>query len=232
MSNNFGLRIGIEGERDFKQALRDINQSFKVLGSEMQLVTSKFDKNDKSIAALSARKGVLNKEIEEQNKKISTLKAALDNAASSFGENDKRTQNWQIALNKAEAELNNMERELGKTEQALDDVGDEMESTAKHSGRLGDEVEKTGEIADDAGGRFEALGGILKGVGVAMCTAMAAIGAAAATAGRQMYNMAKDAAEFGNEINQTSMQLGMSRQSVQEWDYVLSQNGASLYNLS
>ena len=31
---DFGLRIGIEGERDFKNALRDINQAFKVLGSE------------------------------------------------------------------------------------------------------------------------------------------------------------------------------------------------------
>ena len=40
MADNFGLKIGIEGEKQFKQALADINQSFKVLGSEMQLVTS------------------------------------------------------------------------------------------------------------------------------------------------------------------------------------------------
>lgn len=40
MADNFGLKIGVEGERDFKKALSDINQSFKVLGSEMQLVSS------------------------------------------------------------------------------------------------------------------------------------------------------------------------------------------------
>ena len=51
MADNFGLKIGIEGEREFKKALSDINQSFKVLGSEMQLVTSQFDKNDKSVGA-------------------------------------------------------------------------------------------------------------------------------------------------------------------------------------
>ena len=33
--------------------LKDINQSFKVLGSEMQLVSSQFDKQDKSIEALT-----------------------------------------------------------------------------------------------------------------------------------------------------------------------------------
>lgn len=64
MPDDFGLRIGIEGERDFKNALRDINQSFKVLGSEMQLVSSQFDKNDQSMEAFTARNEVLNKEID------------------------------------------------------------------------------------------------------------------------------------------------------------------------
>lgn len=46
MADSFGLKIGLEGEKEFKKALADINQSFKVLGSEMKLATSQFDKND------------------------------------------------------------------------------------------------------------------------------------------------------------------------------------------
>ena len=60
VADNFGLKIGIEGEKEFKKALSEINQSFKVLGSEMKLVSSQFDANDKSIQALSARNTVLN----------------------------------------------------------------------------------------------------------------------------------------------------------------------------
>ena len=30
MADDFGLKIGVEGEREFKKALSDINQSFKV----------------------------------------------------------------------------------------------------------------------------------------------------------------------------------------------------------
>ena len=90
MAEDFGLKIGLEGEKEFKNALRDINQSFKVLGSEMQLVTSQFEKNDKSAQALTARNVVLNKEIDAQREKIATLKAALDNAASSFGGHSNR----------------------------------------------------------------------------------------------------------------------------------------------
>lgn len=112
MADSFGLKIGLEGEKEFKKALADINQSFKVLGSEMKLATSQFDKNDKSVEALAARNKVLRKEIDEQTTKIDTLRKALQNAATSFGENDRRTQNWQIQLNNAEAALNDMNREL------------------------------------------------------------------------------------------------------------------------
>ena len=59
MPSDFGLKIGIEGEKEFKKALSEINQSFKVLGSEMNLVTSQFDKQDQSVGALTARNQVL-----------------------------------------------------------------------------------------------------------------------------------------------------------------------------
>ena len=49
MAESFGVKMGVEGEKEFKNALKEINSAFKVLGSEMNLVTSQFDKNDKSI---------------------------------------------------------------------------------------------------------------------------------------------------------------------------------------
>ncbi|MGI6508949.1 MAG: hypothetical protein ACOX4A_11405 [Saccharofermentanales bacterium] len=70
MADNFGLKIGLEGEREFKKALADINRSFKVLGSEMKLITSEFSKNDKSVQALSARNSVLNKRLKHKNKRL------------------------------------------------------------------------------------------------------------------------------------------------------------------
>lgn len=66
MTDNFGLKKGLEGEKEFKKSLGDINNSFKVLGSEMKLVDSQFDKNDKSTEAITARSVVLNKEIDSQ----------------------------------------------------------------------------------------------------------------------------------------------------------------------
>ena len=119
MADSLGLKIGLEGEKEFKKALADINQSFTVLGSEMKLATSQFDKNDKSVEALAARNKVLRKEIDEQTTKLDPLRKALQNAATSFGENDRRTQNWQIQLNNDEAALNDLNRELDENKNGI-----------------------------------------------------------------------------------------------------------------
>lgn len=55
MPDNFGLKKGIEGEKEFKKALSDIDQSFKVLGSEIKLAVSQFGKNDTSVNSLTSR---------------------------------------------------------------------------------------------------------------------------------------------------------------------------------
>ena len=165
MADSFGLKIGLEGEKEFKKALADINQSFKVLGSEMKLATSQFDKNDKSVEALAARNKVLRKEIDEQTTKIDTLRKALQNAATSFGENDHRTQNWQIQLNNAEAALNDMNRELDENEKA---------------------IKEGGKAAEESGSKFEGFGKVLKTVGVALGAVAVAAGAAAVKLGKEV----------------------------------------------
>ena len=144
MADNFGLKIGLEGEKAFKNSLAEINQAFKVLGSEMKLVESEFDKNDKSVEALTARNEVLGKQIDTQKEKIEVLRAALKNASESFGENDKRTQAWQIQLNHAEAALNGMERELKSNNTAL-------ENAERGLDEAGDEADKFGKEVDEAG---------------------------------------------------------------------------------
>jgi predicted nucleic acid-binding Zn-ribbon protein len=206
MADNFGLKIGVEGEKEFKNSLRDINQSFKVLASEMKLVSAQFDKNDKSIQALSSRNSVLNKEIDAQKDKITTLQAALQNATDSFGENDKRTQAWAIQLNNAQAELIGMERELennnsaleeasanyGDAEDALEDMGDEMDDAGDSADDLGEELEDAGDAADKSGGKFEKLGGVLKGIGAAMGAVAVAAGAAAVKLGKEVISAYAD----------------------------------------
>ena len=184
MADDFGLKIGLEGEKEFKKALSEINQSFKVLGSEMKVVQSQFDKNDSSVEALTARNQVLNKEIEAQKQKIETLRSALANASESFGENDRRTQQWQIQLNNATAALNDMERELDHNNAALDDAERKMDDVADSADDMSGELDDAGDSAETNKEKFESLGSVLKGVGVAMGAVVTAAAAAAVSLGK------------------------------------------------
>lgn len=231
MSDNFGLKIGVEGEKEFKKALSDINQSFKVLGSEMKLVDSEFDKNDKSIQALSARNEVLNKEIDAQKQKIETLKSALDNAANSFGENDKRAQNWQIQLNNAQAALNGMERELSDNNKALENTEGGFDDAGKEAGEFAKKVDSAGKQTEDADSKFKKVGETVKAVGKAMAAAAAAIGTAAVAAGKKLWDMANDTASAGDAIDKTSQKICISAESYQKWGYVFERCGADVNNL-
>jgi phage-related protein len=232
MADDFGLKIGIEGEREFKNAIREINQSFKVLGSEMNLVASQFDKQDKSVEAVAARNRVLSKEIDAQKEKIATLEKALANAASSFGETDRRTQSWQIQLNNAKAELIKMERELEANNKALDVAEKEFNEAENQAEKFGDKIKKAADQADDAGGRFEKLGGVLKGIGVAMGAAMAAIGTAAIGAGKALVDMSVNSAAYADEILTASTVTGMSTDSLQAYKYAAELVDVSLDTLT
>lgn len=212
--DDFGLKLGVQGEKEFKSALVDINRNFRVLGSEMKLVESQFDKNDRSVQALASRNEVLNKQIDAQKGKIETLRSALKNASESFGENDRRTQNWQAQLNNAEAALNGMERELKQNTKEMDDL---RKSTDKAS-----------KTADDSKNRFAGLGETLKSVGAALGAAVAAIGTAAVAAGKKVYDMADATAAAGDEIDKQSQKLGISAENYQKLSYAMERSRADV----
>lgn len=165
MAYDIGPKIGIEGEAEFRKKITEINTSMKTLKTEMSAVASQFDASDKSQESYTAKSAVLVKQIDLQKQKLEELKKGLAAAAEKYGENDKVTQGWQQAVNKATADLNNMERELKQNEAALDDVGDAVE---------------------ESGARFEKLGGILKASAAALGAVAAAAGAAAIKIGKEV----------------------------------------------
>ena len=214
MSDSFGLKLGIEGEKEFKQALKDINSTFKVLGSELTLVSSQFDKQDKSVEAITARNKVLNKEIEEQQKKIALLGDALENATKSFGESDKRTQNWQIQLNEAKATLNKLDKELEENNKALDETADGFDDAEKEADDFGDEVKKAGKEAKDSGDKLEKLGSVAKGLGVVLSAAVAAIGVAVKKTVGMIDDCVDVYADFDDSMRQVASTMGLSAEEI------------------
>ncbi len=119
---SFGGTVKLTGESEYKKALGEITGNLKLLGSEMKVVTSQYDKNDKSVESLSSQNEVLTKQIGEQEKKVGILRAALEKSKEETGENSETTKKWQMELNNAQADLNKLNRSLGDNKKALADA--------------------------------------------------------------------------------------------------------------
>lgn len=142
-------KVAIEGEKEYKQAISEINSGLKVLNSEMKLTSEQFADNADSVEALTAKNDVLERQILTQRDKIETLKSALQNSAEAYGEADKRTAQWQVSLNDAEAVLIKMERELKENQEALQKAGQTAENAGNAFDGMTDSIDESGDAAKD-----------------------------------------------------------------------------------
>jgi phage-related minor tail protein len=55
MSYDAGLKVGIDGEADFKNGLKSLNSEIKTVGSELRAVTKEFENNADSMEALTTK---------------------------------------------------------------------------------------------------------------------------------------------------------------------------------
>lgn len=154
MAYDIGPRIGIDGEKEFRDSINKITTEMKTLGTEMRLVTSEFDENADSQEALSKKNEVLGKQIEAQKKKLELLKDMLQKCSEKYGETDVKTMKWQQSVNQAQTDLNKFESELRDNTQQLE----ELESGLSDAN---EELENAGESAEKASDGFTVMKGAM-----------------------------------------------------------------------
>lgn len=138
MAADIGPKIGIDGEKEFRDALKSMGQQLKTLGTEMKAVTSAFDVDNDSQKKLAAQSDVLSRQLEVQQQRITEIQKALDYARQNYAENSNEVQRWQQSLNNATADLNNTKKQLNDLEHGVDDVGDAMDNAGQKTLSLGD----------------------------------------------------------------------------------------------
>jgi phage-related protein len=217
MAYDIGASIGITGEAEFKNAMKGVSEQFKLLGSEMKLAVSQFDKNDKSTEALTARSKVLGQEIDvqkgkislltdqygKQNTKLSELKSKLEDTKAAFGADSDEVRKAQkeydaqtTAVNKLGIELNNSKAELNKMDRQLETNNDTIKKSSTNFDGLSDKINSK-------------VNGAFKGL---------AIGIGAITA--SMGLMLRSTMDNADTIMQLADITGLSAERLQELQYV------------
>lgn len=211
MAYDIGLKIGIDGEAEFRKSISNINEEYKTLKTEMATVTSAFDKNDQSQEKLTKQNEVLTKQIDLQKKKIEECNSALEKAKDKYGDNDRVTQSWQRAVNTATTELNKLERGLETNNAAL----------VTHNSKLKD----LSNASNDAKEKIGAMGDGMASAGSKM-TAGITVPAAAAIAGLSALVM--KSVGTADEMQRLSDVTGISAEELQKLNYAGSALGVGL----
>lgn len=189
----FGSSIKLDGESEYQRALKQINQSLREVGSEMKIVSSSFDKNDKSTQAMAQKSEVLNKALEQQKSKLSVLTQKYNEMNATYGKNSTAQQQLTAELTKEKSKLEEIGNALGKTSKEYQDqqkVVDQLEDkqvsynnavskaktemnqaqaevnkTTKELDELGKETKETTNEVKKAGDGFTVFKGILSNLG-------------------------------------------------------------------
>ena len=120
MSNKIGAKIVLDGEAEYKRALKGINTEQRELRSEMKLVSSEFSNQQNSIQALTRKNEILTKQYDSQNRKVEIYSQAVKEASKAEQEAEKKVDELKTALDTAQKEMTEMAESSDTSKEALE----------------------------------------------------------------------------------------------------------------
>lgn len=197
MAINIGPKISVEGEREYRSQMAQIIQMQKTLTSELKATAAGFDKNASAQDKAKASIGVLTKQVENQKRAVALITDQWEKAKNALGENDVNTLKYRDNLNKATAELADMERQLQEAQDAANGLGNTMDTAS-------DAVEDFGNEADSASDDAFSLNSVMEHFSAgALLDALKAAGQAA-------IDFAKECIESAADVEATNAQFAQT----------------------
>lgn len=192
MATQIGPKIGIEGEKEYRQQIQQIIQQTKTLDAAMEKTASEWTKNTSQMTKNKAVAQNLVQQIDLQKQKLQQMNTMLDASVKKYGENATATLKWKAAVDSATASLNNMEHELS-----------ELKGANNFS-------ELSTQMAD-VGQKMQNMGQTLTNIGTKMT---ASITLPLAAAGAASMKLASDLEESRNKVQ---VVFGSMSQSVEDF---------------
>lgn len=120
MASERKIKLSLDGEKEFKTALRSINTQTKALNAEMKAVTSSMDKNTTAEEKNRKTAELLRKTQASYQQQIDKLKERIEEATKAYGENSDY-------VNKLKAQMYNAEAQMNKMTKSFTDIGTEAD---------------------------------------------------------------------------------------------------------
>ncbi len=203
MATQIGPKIGIQGEKEYRQQISQIIQQTKTLDAAMEKTASEWSKNTSQMTKNKAVAQTLTQQIALQKEKLQKMNELLEASVEKYGENASATLKWKAAVDNATASLNRMENELSELNGAAN-----FSNLSTQMADIGQKMQNTGQT--------------LTNLGTKMTTA---ITLPIAAAGAAMTKFASDTAESRNKVETV---FGSMSDSVKEF----ADNALTAYGLA
>ena len=215
-TRKISARVELDGEREYKQALQELNTGNRTLASEMKKLQAEYKGNAESTEFLTKKGDLLERQLLQQKEKVQTLRDAVNKLAQQYGESDSRTQEWIQKLNQAEAAEYDLEHAIQENNEALQGENETMQGLGDVVGSLTDKLGiKLPQGATNAlNGMSKLSAGTVAAMGVAAAGVMALVKAVTAL---QEETLA--AAARADDIMTKSTQMNISAQQYQALQY-------------
>ena len=233
---NIRTRFVAEGEKEYRQALKEINGGLSVLSAESKKLQEQYKGNEKSLEALTATNENLDRVVLSLSDKLDLQKKRLAELKQAYGESDDRTLRMAKSVTDTETALIRQQRALDENTRALENFG-------KGEGDATRQAEGLGDALNDIGGKFgislpkemtSTLNGMLKldAKTLALALSFAAVTAAVVEVEKALISMTKESAAYADEILTQSAVTGLSTEALQEYQYAAELVDVSLDTLT
>ena len=149
VTRKLGARVEIDGEKEYKDAIKSLNAANQVLSTEMQKLQAEYKGNTESTEYLTKAGELLERELLAQQEKVETIRQKLAEAAKKDGEAATSTMQLQAALNRAETAEINLQHAIDENNAALQNqdetltgLADELDQQTTVSATLRTEMQK------------------------------------------------------------------------------------------
>ena len=118
--NRIGPKITLDGEADFNKAIKNINNTMRLLRSEAKKNTQEFALNKDQLGYCTSQYSTLSRTMDEQRNKVAIIQKALEDATKQYGENSDAVRKWRTDLNYAQGDLAKTSASLNEMRETLD----------------------------------------------------------------------------------------------------------------
>ena len=159
-TRTIATRLTLDGEKEYKKELGEVNQEIGLLSDKMKRADAEFRGQANSIEALTTKNDLLREAQQKQIDKIAKLQTAIEDCGEAYGENDEAVMRFKRQLEKAETDLIDLNDELSSNERYLDEARTSADRCAKSIDEYGKQVKDAAKATDDFNGAGGGKGGI------------------------------------------------------------------------